>query len=1061
MGVWGLAKRQAPPPLLHCPADPFSLPRVCEVSWTFEARVVFSRRCCVLVSPSAMALGSPPEEGTVSVVVRVRPPAPCERERAAHPVLHVVDDNLIVFNPDMPSGPPGSTLTTRAPKHPGKDVKFVFDRVFGEGATQDEVFQHTTRGLLDTVLNGYNCSVFAYGATGAGKTYTMVGSESSPGIMYLTMVGLYEKIEAMEERSCEVLVSYQEVYNEQIYDLLEPKGPLNIREDPDKGVIVQGLSFHQPSSAQHLLEMLAEGNKNRTQHPTDANATSSRSHAVFQICVKQQDRIGGLTRDLQVSKMSLIDLAGSERASVTNAKGERLREGANINRSLLALINVINALADTKSKKTHIPYRDSKLTRLLKDSIGGNCRTVMIAAVSPSALAYEDTYNTLKYASRAKEIKLSLKSNVLSVDCHISKYAVVCEQLQAEVADLRAKLRAYEDAAQEAKDLALVPPIDVSPAGLHRLEASVPKPHSALGGDSEQQELGAGWPAQLQLEPEEVPEEMLHSSTRTTHQLEPKEPSRLLQGLSGNWTEKLIAAILSVARKQYSLLRDANLLTPDMVSEFEELERLVRQDAGVALEQTSSLSRAADVTGASAAPSCDEVSVAVPNAPTTSVALQCLQQLSPLASPVPTTPSPIRKRRNTGRNSAAMHSAKRNNAEMHSFVLSSAEMHSAKRSSAEMHGSVLSSTEMHSAKRSSAEMHGSVLSSAGMHSAKRSSTEMHGSVLSSAEMHSAKRSSAEMYSTVSSAGMRSATRNAEMHDAMNSAEMHSAEMHNAMNGTELRSATNDAVMCSAEMHNAVLSPAEMSSAEMCSAEMHSPALNSTFQVETPRSLKRRVKRQRSSGSAAEIPGPMLSPGSPCLAAAAQAPLVSPLPSYYTPKICPLTVPKSRVPLAVSAAQNCHTVPAAPAHKLNVTFDVCEYSGVPGAADLAAFSGPEFSIWENVQSLLNKQDGPLMPRACVPAHSAKASSIPKPSLVPKAPAQKRRRVESTASPSLGGLQSHIANLPSTRQRRAQLSRIPAHPPAALPRKGKTRSTKDPVASARAPRTRTPQSRKLLC
>ncbi|XP_065506938.1 kinesin-like protein KIF18B [Caloenas nicobarica] len=963
-----------------------------------------------------MALGSPPEESMVSVVVRVRPPAPCEREWAAHPVLHVMDENIIIFNPDVPSGPPGSALTTRAPKHPGKDMKFVFDRVFGEGATQDEVFQHTTRGLLDTVLNGYNCSVFAYGATGAGKTYTMLGSEGSPGIMYLTMLELYQKIEARkEEKSCEVLVSYQEVYNEQIHDLLEPKGPLTIREDPEKGVVVQGLSFHKPRSAEHLLEMLANGNKNRTQHPTDANATSSRSHAVFQICVKQQDRIGGLTRDLQVAKMSLIDLAGSERASVANTRGERLREGANINRSLLALINVINALADAKSKKTHIPYRDSKLTRLLKDSIGGNCRTVMIAAVSPSTLAYEDTYNTLKYANRAKEIKLSLKSNVVSVDCHISKYAVVCEQLQAEVADLRAKLRAYEDAAQEAKNSVPVVPLGVSPAGLCRLEESVPKPHSALGGDSEQHELGAGWPVQLQLEPEEeAPEEMLHSSPRATHQLELKEPSRLLQGLSGGRTEKLIATILSVARKQYSLLRDANLLTPDMVVEFEELERLVHQEAGVTLERAASPSRATNVTGASAAPGCDAEasvampSIAVPSAPVTSIALQCLQQLSPLASPVPTAPSPIRKRRSAERNSAAMHSTKRNSAKKHSAV-----------NSAEMHSSALNSAQRNSAKT---------------HRTKRNSAEMHSSALNSAEMHR----------------------------AMNSAMMHSVQMSSAMNDAEMHSTDMcSAEMHSTEMHSTALSSAELNSAKTHSAEMHSPALNSTFQLETPRSLKRRAKRQRSSGSTAETPGAMLSPGSPCLAAAAQVPLVSLLPSCCTPKICPPTVPKSRVPLAVSAAQNCCTVPATPAHKLNVTFEVCEYSGSPGAADPAAFSSPEISIWENVQSLLNKQDVPFVPTACVPVLTVKASSIPKPSSVPKAPAQKRRRVESTAPPSLGGLQSHIANLPSTRQRCVQPSRIPAHPLGVLPRKGRTRSTKEPAASGRAPRSRTPQPRKLLC
>ncbi|NXJ04200.1 KI18B protein, partial [Odontophorus gujanensis] len=607
-----------------------------------------------------MALGPPPEDGTVAVVVRVRPPTPSERDGAAHPVLHVVDQHILVFDPEEPGALPGAALPSRGPKHRGKDLKFVFDRVFGEGATQEEVFQHTTQEVLDGVLNGYNCSVFAYGATGAGKTYTMLGSEQSPGIMYLTMVELYRRIEARrDEKSCEVLVSYQEVYNEQIHDLLEPKGPLAIREDPEKGVVVQGLSFHQPKSAEQLLEMLANGNKNRTQHPTDANASSSRSHAVFQIYVKQQDRVVGLCQDLQVAKMSLIDLAGSERASVTNTRGERLREGANINRSLLALINVINALADAKvmlshrallsawvpkaeqplgllvqSKKTHIPYRDSKLTRLLKDSIGGNCRTVMIAAVSPSSLAYEDTYNTLKYANRAKEIKLSLKSNVLSLDCHISKYAVICEQLKTEVADLRAKLRAYEDAAQDAgkQGPALLP----SP----RLEEAIPKSCSALSarGESggEQQELGTGQDAQLGGE-EEVPEEMPPSSPSPNQQadLHPgmEKPSCLPQCLSCNCKDTLVAAILRVAQKQYSLLKAADLLTPDMVSEFEELQLLVQQEAAVRLRPT-------DTSGGPPALrmqwGCDASAPTLstePSIPTTRAVLRRQQQLSVLSSP--------------------------------------------------------------------------------------------------------------------------------------------------------------------------------------------------------------------------------------------------------------------------------------------------------------------------------------------------------------------------------------------------------------------------------------------
>uniref|UniRef100_A0A8D0ERI2 Kinesin-like protein n=1 Tax=Strix occidentalis caurina TaxID=311401 RepID=A0A8D0ERI2_STROC len=556
-----------------------------------------------------MVLGPPPQEGSVAVVVRVRPPAPCERERATHSILQVVDQHILVFDPEEHSGPPSSVLPTHGPKHHGKDLKFVFDRVFGEEAAQEEVFQHTTHELLDSVLNGYNCSVFAYGATGAGKTYTMLGSDKSPGIMYLTMVELYKRIEARkEEKSCEVLVSYQEVYNEQIHDLLEPKGPLAIREDPEKGVVVQGLSFHQPASAEQLLEMLANGNRNRTQHPTDANTTSSRSHAIFQIYVKQQDRTGGLTHNLQVAKMSLIDLAGSERASVANTKGERLREGANINRSLLALINVINALAETKSKKSHIPYRDSKLTRLLKDSIGGNCRTIMIAAVSPSVLAYEDTYNTLKYASRAKEIKLSLKSNVTSSDSHVSNYAITCERLRAEV-------RCWQ------------------------------------GGEG----------------------------------------SLFSCGLLGMWSSELLgsllAAILKVARKQYTLLKATNLLTPAMVSEFEDLEHLVSQEAGVSGEQATSPKGATEVGGASpaqrmqqdcegeelglgqsvlgmpqalgvpgncrqggdcffSAPSA-KVSVAMPSTPVTSGTVQCLQDLAPLCSPTAVAPSPIKRRMTT------------------------------------------------------------------------------------------------------------------------------------------------------------------------------------------------------------------------------------------------------------------------------------------------------------------------------------------------------------------------------------------------------------------------------
>uniref|UniRef100_A0A8C9Y395 Kinesin-like protein n=1 Tax=Sander lucioperca TaxID=283035 RepID=A0A8C9Y395_SANLU len=367
----------------------------------------------------------------VKVVVRVRPTSDSEKLENRN-VVQVVDNHMLIFDPkeeDISCFGSQRVRRRNINKRANKDLKFVFDHVFGENSTQVDIFESTTKGVLDGLMNGFNCTVFAYGATGAGKTHTMLGSQNDPGVMYRTMTELFKRMDdAKEEKEFAVAFSYLEVYNEQIRDLLANAGPLAVREDSSKGVVVQGLTLHQPKSAEHILEALDSGNRNRTQHPTDMNATSSRSHAVFQIFLRQQDKIASLNPNVCVAKMSLIDLAGSERASATNAKGARLREGANINRSLLALGNVINALADPKSKKTHIPYRDSKLTRLLKDSLGGNCRTVMIANVSPSSKSYDDTHNTLKYANRAKEIKSSLKSNVVSLDSHIGQYAVICEK---------------------------------------------------------------------------------------------------------------------------------------------------------------------------------------------------------------------------------------------------------------------------------------------------------------------------------------------------------------------------------------------------------------------------------------------------------------------------------------------------------------------------------------------------------------------------------------------------------------------------------------------------------
>lgn len=212
-----------------------------------------------------------------------------------------------------------------------------------------------------------------------------------------------------------------------------------MREDPLKGVTVAGLSEVEVDTPEEILDLLIFGNRNRTQEATGANETSSRSHAVLQVIVEHKDKDTGIEAEIRIGKLSLIDLAGSERAARTGNRGIRMIEGANINRSLLALGNCINMLHENSQKgnSAFVPYRDSKLTRLLKDSLGGNCRTVMIANISPCHTNYEDTHNTLKYANRAKNIKTSVTRNVHNVEYHISKYTTIIAQLRQEIVELK------------------------------------------------------------------------------------------------------------------------------------------------------------------------------------------------------------------------------------------------------------------------------------------------------------------------------------------------------------------------------------------------------------------------------------------------------------------------------------------------------------------------------------------------------------------------------------------------------------------------------------------------
>ncbi|XP_024083948.1 kinesin-like protein KIF19 isoform X2 [Cimex lectularius] len=367
------------------------------------------------------------------VAVRVRPLKQDEGER----IIHVIDDHTIVLDDETDKK---DVLRHKRPS----DKQYTYDFAFGENSTQEEVYAATTRGLVRDVLLGYNATVFAYGATGAGKTHTMVGTAAQPGIMVRALNDLFTSV-SNDEDKYQVKMSYLELYNENIRDLLNPtSGFLELREDsgPLRTPTVAGLTEIEATSTHEVMGLLLRGNKERTIEPTAANKTSSRSHALLSVTVVSEEG-----EDRRKGKLYMLDLAGSERASVTKNRGKRLLEGAHINRSLLALGNVINALSGngggTSSSGNggrYVNYRDSKLTRLLRNALSGNCRTVMVGHVSPSSIHKDETKNTLIYASRAARITHKVEKNELEVGFQVSQYREIISDLRSEIGRLKNKL---------------------------------------------------------------------------------------------------------------------------------------------------------------------------------------------------------------------------------------------------------------------------------------------------------------------------------------------------------------------------------------------------------------------------------------------------------------------------------------------------------------------------------------------------------------------------------------------------------------------------------------------
>ncbi|XP_051237636.1 kinesin-like protein KIF16B isoform X5 [Dicentrarchus labrax] len=385
---------------------------------------------------------------SVRVAVRVRPMDRREKDLSAKCIIEMEGTKTSITNLKIPDSIAGESMRDRTKTF---TYDFSYDSMDCKSSSfvsQEKVFKDLGSDVLKAAFEGYNACVFAYGQTGSGKSYTMMGNPGDAGLIPRICEGLFSRISAAtrwDEASFRTEVSYLEIYNERVRDLLRRKSTqtynLRVREHPKDGPYVEDLSKHLVQNYSDVEELMEAGNINRTTASTGMNDVSSRSHAIFTINFTQAKFDAEMPSET-VSKIHLVDLAGSERADATGATGVRLKEGGNINKSLVTLGNVISSLADIsqdgvntnlKKKSVFVPYRDSVLTWLLKDSLGGNSKTIMIATVSPADVNYGETLSTLRYANRAKNI---INKPTINEDCNVR----LIRELRAEIARLKALL---------------------------------------------------------------------------------------------------------------------------------------------------------------------------------------------------------------------------------------------------------------------------------------------------------------------------------------------------------------------------------------------------------------------------------------------------------------------------------------------------------------------------------------------------------------------------------------------------------------------------------------------
>ncbi|KAK9097129.1 hypothetical protein Sjap_022626 [Stephania japonica] len=367
----------------------------------------------------------------ICVAVRVRPPILTSEGSNSNGSFWKVEDNRISLHHKPLGGSPFSALS------------YTFDHVFDQDSANSTVHDLLTKDIIRAAVHGFNGTAFAYGQTSSGKTYTMNGSQSEPGIVPLAVKDVFQNIQMITNREFLIRVSYMEIYNEDINDLLSTENQkLQVHESLERGIFVAGLREEIVNSPEQVLKLIESGEVNRHFGETNMNARSSRSHTIFRMVIESKGKDITSSGDyssgsdaIRVSVLNLVDLAGSERIVKTGAGGARLKEGKHINKSLLILGNVINKLSEGGKQRGHIPYRDSKLTRILQPALGGNAKTSIICTLAPEEVHIEETKGTLLFANRAKRITNCAQINEILTD------AALLKRQKLEIEELQKKLQ--------------------------------------------------------------------------------------------------------------------------------------------------------------------------------------------------------------------------------------------------------------------------------------------------------------------------------------------------------------------------------------------------------------------------------------------------------------------------------------------------------------------------------------------------------------------------------------------------------------------------------------------